>query len=66
LSKEPSTHLKNSIFNKWGWFNWLSTRRRIQIDPLLSPCKKLKSKCIKDLHIKPEALKLIEKKMGKV
>jgi hypothetical protein len=37
----------------------------MQIDPFLSPCTKLKSKWIKDLHIKPETLKLIVKKMGK-
>ena len=30
-----------------------------------SPCTKLKSKWIKELHIKPETLKLIEEKMGK-
>ena len=35
------------------------------IDPSLSPCTKLKSKWIKDLHIKPDTLKLIEKKLGK-
>ena len=37
----------------------------MQIDPLLSPCTKLKSKCIKDLHIKPDTLKLTEEKVGK-
>jgi hypothetical protein len=37
----------------------------MQIDPFLSPCTKLKSKWIKDLHIRPETLKLIEKKVGK-
>ena len=37
----------------------------MQIDPFLSPCTKLKSRWIKDLHIKPDALKLIEKKVGK-
>jgi phage-related protein len=37
----------------------------MQIDPFLPPCIKLKSKWIKDLHIKPETLKLIEKKVGK-
>ena len=31
----------------------------------LSPCTKLKSKWIKDFHIKPDKLKLIEKKLGK-
>jgi hypothetical protein len=34
------------------------------IDPFLSPCTKLKSKWIKELHIKPETLKLIEEKIG--
>jgi hypothetical protein len=35
-----------------------------RIDPFLSPCTKLKSKWIKDLHIKPEALKFIEEIVG--
>jgi hypothetical protein len=35
------------------------------IDPFLSPCTKLKSKLIKELHIKPEILKLIEEKVMK-
>jgi hypothetical protein len=35
------------------------------IDPYLSPCTKVKSNWIKELHIKPETLKLIEKKVGK-
>ena len=36
------------------------------IDLFLSPCTKLKSKWIKDLHLKPEILKLIEEKVGKI
>jgi hypothetical protein len=36
----------------------------MQIDTFLSPCRKLKSKWIKDLHIRPENLKLIEEKVG--
>jgi hypothetical protein len=35
------------------------------IDPFLSPCTKVKSKWIKELHIKPETLKLIEEEVGK-
>jgi hypothetical protein len=34
------------------------------IDPFLYPYTNLKSKWIKELHIKPETLKLIEKKVG--
>jgi hypothetical protein len=37
----------------------------MQIDPFLSPCTKLKSKWIKEIHIKSETLKLIEEKVGK-
>jgi hypothetical protein len=37
----------------------------MQINPFLSPCTKLKSKLIKDLHIKPDTLKLTEEKVRK-
>ena len=36
----------------------------MKIDPYLSPRKKLKSKWIKDLNIKPATLNLIEEKVG--
>jgi hypothetical protein len=39
--------------------------KRTRIDPFLSPCTKVKSKWIKELHRKPETLKLIEEKVGK-
>jgi hypothetical protein len=51
---------KASIFDKWCWFNWQLTRRRMQIDPFLSLFTKVKSKWIKELHIKPDTLNLIE------
>jgi hypothetical protein len=35
------------------------------IDPFLCPCTNLKSKWVKDLHIKPETLKFIEDKVEK-
>jgi hypothetical protein len=56
---------EDSIFNKWCWFNWRSACRRMQINLFLSPCTKLMSKWIKDLHIKPDALNLMEEKLGK-
>jgi hypothetical protein len=45
--------------------NWWLSCRRMGIDPFLSPCTKVKSKWIKELHIKPETLKLIEEEVGK-
>jgi hypothetical protein len=62
---KPSSGKKDSIFNKWFWHNWLLSFRRMRIDPFLCPCTKVKSKWIKELHIKPETLKLIEEKVGK-
>jgi hypothetical protein len=56
---------KDSIFNKWCWHKWQLSWRRLRIDPFLSPCTKLKSKWIKELHIKPKTLKFIEEKVGK-
>jgi hypothetical protein len=56
---------EDNIFNNWCWFNWWLASRGMWIDPFLSPCAKLKSKWIKELHIKPETLKLIEEKEGK-
>ncbi|CAH7155680.1 AABR07015559.1 [Phodopus roborovskii] len=55
---------KDSIFNKWCWHNWMRVCRRLQIDPCLSPCTKLKSKWIKDLNINPATLNLLEEKVG--
>jgi hypothetical protein len=37
----------------------------MRLDPFLSPCTKVKSKWIKELHVKPEILELIEEKVGK-
>jgi hypothetical protein len=62
---KPSSGKKDSIFNKWYWFNWQFTCRRMQIDLFLSPWTKLKSKWIKNLHIEPDILNLIEQKLGK-
>ena len=56
---------KENIFNTWCWFKWRLAHRRMQIDPFLPPCTKLKSKWIKDLHIKPDMVNLIEEKVGK-
>jgi hypothetical protein len=56
---------KERIFNKWGWFNWLSICRKMKMYSYFSTCTKLKSKWIKDLNIKPDTLNLIKEKVGK-
>jgi hypothetical protein len=47
------------------WHNWQLSCRRVRIDPFLSPCTKAKSKWVKELHLIPETVKIIEEKVGK-
>jgi hypothetical protein len=56
---------KDSILNKWCLHNWRLSCKRMRIDQFLSLYTKVKSKWIKELHIKLETLKLIEEKVGK-
>ena len=55
---EKRRHLQN-----WCWSNRMLVCRRMQIDPYLSPCTKLKTKLIKDLNINTDTLNLIEEKV---
>jgi hypothetical protein len=43
---------EDNLFNKCSWENWISIRR-LKLDPCLSPCIKINSKCIKELNIRP-------------
>jgi hypothetical protein len=36
----------------------------MRIDPFLSPCAKLESKWVKELHINPETWEFLEEKVG--
>ena len=56
---------KENIFNKWCYLKWWVECRRMQNYPFSSPCTKLRCKWIKELHITPETLTLIERNMCK-
>jgi hypothetical protein len=47
---------KDNFFNKYCREKWLSACRKLKLDPCLSPCTSINSKCIKDLNIRPDTL----------
>jgi hypothetical protein len=59
-----NTWRKDSLFNKCCWKNWISTFRRLKLDPFLSPCTDINSKGIKDLNIRPETFKQLQEVVG--
>jgi uncharacterized protein (DUF736 family) len=54
----------DSLFNKYCWENRISARRKLNLDSCLLLCTNINSKWIKDLNIRPETLKLVQKRVG--
>lgn len=50
---------KGSLFSKWCWEIWICTCRRMKLERYLSPCTKPNFKRTKNLHLSPDALKLL-------